>query len=160
MRVYQAPTYDPYLPPTAPLQDPAVERSGVLAQRGRRVSAYILDCLIIYGAIALPSVLLNPSQAEVLIAVVGTLWLATTSYLLKVRGQTIGKLALGIRIVRLSGARAGLLRLLIFRTIIGHGIYLIPQVGLVILLIDMLLLLSTPRRTIHDRIADTIVVNS
>ena len=160
MRIMDASSFNPYLPPTAPLVDPAVERSGVLAQRGRRVSAYILDWLIVAGAVGLPTALLSSAQAEVVLWVVGAIWLVITSYLLKVRGQTIGKLVLGIHIVRYSGQRAGLFRLLVLRTLFGQGIYLIPQFGLLILLIDVLLLLSTSRRTIHDRIADTIVVNA
>lgn len=74
-------------------------------------------------------------------------------------GQTIGKRALGLRIVCSDGTRAPLGRIWWRRIVIPGLIGAVPLVGHVFALADAALVFTDRRRTIHDRIADTIVVD-
>ena len=83
--------------------------------------------------------------------------------LLTVRGQTIGKLALGIQVVRFpQGARAGfikavLLRSLLFAVLIIAGNVSLGGMGMALLLTDALTIFRKDRRCLHDLVSDTLV---
>lgn len=87
------------------------------------------------------------------------------------RGQSLGKLALRMRMVLADGRTAGLLRGFVMRTLPFWGILLAVRsvlpwryaetVGgslIVMVLLDLLLILGVTRRCAHDRIAGTHVV--
>jgi uncharacterized RDD family membrane protein YckC len=74
-------------------------------------------------------------------------------------GQSIGKRVMGLRIVRTSGERASLGRLFWLRTVLPGAIGVVPVIGWAFGLADTLAIFSTDRQTLHDRIADTIVVD-
>jgi len=83
--------------------------------------------------------------------------------LLTLRGQTIGKLCLGIQVVRSpAGTRAGflkavLLRSILFLILIFAGSVSLGGIGLALLLTDSLMIFRKDRRCLHDMVADTLV---
>jgi uncharacterized RDD family membrane protein YckC len=75
-------------------------------------------------------------------------------------GQTLGKKALGIKIVRhYDGANPGFGRAVALRIWVNNLISGIPCCGALYALIDVLLIFGVERRCIHDYIAGTIVVD-
>ena len=86
---------------------------------------------------------------------VANIGLALTQWVLLSRqGQSIGKIALGIRIERPDGSLPGFLRAVVLRDwVLG----LFAATG-VLALIDALFLFDEERRALHDLLADTRVV--
>ncbi len=83
----------------------------------------------------------------------------TNIILLTVRGQTLGKLLLGIQIVRFSDdSRAGFLKAVLLRSLLFVLIGFLPHIGPFLLIADVLLIFRADRRCLHDFIADTRVV--
>lgn len=79
-------------------------------------------------------------------------------YFLGKYGQTIGKRALNIRIVRTDGTPASLLRIVFLRFIATQALSAIPYLGTFFGLLDVLFIFGDERRCIHDHFADTVVV--
>ncbi len=75
-------------------------------------------------------------------------------------GQTLGKKWVGIRVVRPDGRKVGPLRLLGLREGFACFLRIIPVVGSLLYTMDALSIFRSNRRTIHDEIADTIVIQS
>lgn len=160
---------NPFAPPVAKVQD--VEPvAGDLAGRGARLAAAIIDGLVFGVAMwAVATVsgisLFNPESVMSVgywaaYAVTMLAFLALQGALLHLRSQTLGKIALGIRIVRRDGSRAGVGRLVGLRLLPAWLVGLVPFVGPLISLIDCLLIFRDSRRCLHDDIADTIVVRA
>jgi uncharacterized RDD family membrane protein YckC len=165
---------NPYAPPRAAVQDvldPTLEIG--LADRGTRLGAKLLDGLIIGAAVYLPVIVAavmgtaTPGTSEtgseavlgggLMVALVGfVVWLGFTIKLMAANGQSIGKKACGIKVVRRDGSRAALSRLILLRNVVNIGLSVIPLYGLV----DALFIFGEARRCVHDYIADTIVVNA
>jgi uncharacterized RDD family membrane protein YckC len=79
--------------------------------------------------------------------------------LLARRGQTIGKRAMGIKIVRFGdGSEAGLVHAWVLRSLVPGVIAGLPCIGPVFALADILFIFREDRRCIHDLIADTKVI--
>lgn len=77
--------------------------------------------------------------------------------LLSVRGQTIGKFVCLIRVVTLSGRRAGFFRAVLIRDVTSNIFRsVIPFFGL----IDVLFIFGSSHRCVHDYMAGTKVVNT
>ena len=94
----------------------------------------------------------------VLLALANLVLLATSA-------QTIGKRLTGIRIVRSDGDDASFWRLLFVRGGVPFLLQAVlqtvsPLAALVFWLVDVSLVFSEGHRTLHDRIADTIVVDA
>ena len=90
----------------------------------------------------------------VLILTVFQIWLIAS------RGQTIGKILLKIKIVdEVSGEKTTFLRSVILRSVlvkyIGYNI-----VGSLLFFVDLVFLFTKQNRTLHDRLAKTLVVNA
>ena len=169
---------NPYAAPTAVVDDIAEPGSLELAGRGRRLGASILDSLII----AIPFMLLgvwfavvgarngapdglrmwivtHPLAYQAGASLLGYLaFLAINGYLLHSSGQTVGKRLLGIRIVRSNGETADFGRIAFLRYLPTALVQMIPVVGYIYPLIDVLLIFRSSRKCLHDSIADTIVV--
>jgi uncharacterized RDD family membrane protein YckC len=97
----------------------------------------------------------------VLASFVGVLiWNAITVVLVQRNGQTIGKKLLGIKVVRSDGSKASLGRIFWLRNVIFLIVGLVPLVGVVLVLLDLLMIFGEARQCLHDRIADTIVVRA
>jgi len=83
--------------------------------------------------------------------------------LLYCNGQTIGKRLFAIKIVRTSGNRVGLLRLILVRYFSFWLLIYLPflsKILLIFLLLDELLIFQNSRQCWHDLIADTIVIKA
>ena len=81
--------------------------------------------------------------------------------LLSFRGQSIGKLLLGIRIVRVSnGQTAGFLHAFLLRGVIPWVLSQIPILGKLFWLVDVCFIFGDQRRCVHDYIGGTKVVKT
>jgi uncharacterized RDD family membrane protein YckC len=161
-----------YAPPKADVSDyTAPEASVEPAGRGIRFGAAMIDGLIITalyipiviavvmsGGAMDPSVIFSIWGAISLIGVIALI--AVTIVLVQRNGQTIGKKMTGIKVVRSDGSRASLGRIFWLRNVVNALPSVIPIVGYVYVVIDHLLIFSDKRQCLHDKIADTIVVNA
>ena len=165
------PEANPYAPPVAHVEDitPADE-VGTLGGRGARLGAALID-LVVNGLVVWALWKLTPLAALVMggalpvwellaIQTLGGLavFALIHGWLLANRGQTVGKMMLNLRIVRSNGERASLARLLGLRYAVGTAISVLPLIGWLYALVDVLLIFRESRQCLHDNIADTIVV--
>ena len=168
---------NPYAAPAAVVDDAAAwdayDLENRKAGRGKRLGAALLDGLInliwalpvIWGATMAADVRhgLKPAAPMVGVVLLGLILLigifVVNCVMVHRSGQTIGKRALDIAIVRTDGNRVGLARYLFLRVAPIVLISLIPLVGRLINLVDPLLIFGKERRCLHDLIADTIVVD-
>ena len=89
------------------------------------------------------------------------IFMAINSYLLVTKGQTLGKLALGIRIVDVaSNGAATAVKLLGLRYVLVLLVMAIPMIGQALGLIDVLFIFRSDRRCVHDLLAGTKVVSN
>jgi uncharacterized RDD family membrane protein YckC len=86
--------------------------------------------------------------------------IVVTAVLVHRNGQTIGKKCLGIKIVRADGSPATLARIFWLRYFVTTLLSLVPALGTLYVLVDILFIFGKPQRCIHDYIADTIVVKA
>lgn len=139
-----------------------------LAEPIERVKASLADLVLTYGPAIVGWVasleLNDPMHAA------GTLLLGCTiSVLLGVMqcarlvrtGQTWGKALVGIRVVRIDGSRAGFLHGFFLRNVVFNGIVGVGNllwIGGILAIVDSALLFTHDHRTLHDRLAGTMVV--
>ena len=175
---------NPYAPPVATVADVS-DRAGTeprLAERGTRLGASMIDGLVMLllfapamlAGIGLgdlggtadatpPAILVWAEAHPVVTQIVGDIagllvFFAVNGYWLHTRGQSVGKRLLGIRIVRSSGERATLSRIIFARYVPTQAMGMVPVIGMLYALIDILFIFGDSRQCLHDRIADTIVV--
>ena len=161
--------------------------TGELAGRGARLGAWLIDIaiyltvMIVVGFIAfvvlgvgfgisdifggLFAVSFTALLAAMMLPIfAGALVFIVQMTLLAARGQTIGKMALNIRIVDAqTGEHPGWVRLILLRSIVNGLIIvvlnLIPVIGQglggLYFIVDSLFIFREDRRTIHDMIAGT-----
>lgn len=147
--------------------DDDVTRSYVqFAGRGARLGAVMLDVFILAVCLTPGIIVISISDSAggqgfgwALIAM-GCLALATVQIVLLVKhGQTLGKRALGIRIVRLADESVpGFVKLVLLRQFLPLLVLAIPYVGCLIWLLNVLFIFRADRRCLHDLIAETKVV--
>jgi len=168
----QEPLHDQrYAPPATHVEDVDAAAGGqVLATRGQRFGAVLIDVGVIIAAMWLISLVTpwNPWNIEegrslwqpvFLDTALGfALFAVIQGVPLARRGQTIGKLAVGIRIARPDGSAVSLGRLLGLRYGVGYAMTIVPAFGQIYAIVDALLIFRTSRRCLHDQIADTIVL--
>ena len=167
---------NPYAPPRAAVQDFAAAPGQLMpADRGTRLGAQILDSLIFAAMVYLPFVvamvasvgIASPTMLENdvpqvfgiagLIALVGfAVWLWLTITYMKRNGQSIAKKLVGIKVVRADGSPASVGRIIWLRNILNGFISIVPLYGL----LDSLFIFGESRQCLHDKIADTIVINA
>ena len=177
MSPVQPPPRTPYAAPQARVQEYVADGSLELADRVIRLGAYLLDVAVIAVpailiAVMVPVLAANAGEGKSLqlgavgqglifvfgiyalgVVIVNLIWLHRY-------GQTIGKRLLKIAIVRTTGERCSLLRI-IFARIVPVGVLgAIPFVGWLFSLGDPLLIFREDRRCLHDLIADTMVVKA
>lgn len=81
--------------------------------------------------------------------------------LLATRGQSIGKLICGLRIVRYrDAAPAGFVHAVLLRSFVPTVIDQIPLLGALFWIVDTCFIFSDEKRCVHDLIADTKVVSA
>lgn len=130
-----------------------------------RVVAYCVDPAVHLGpsAVILAGVLLHNElllDGGLIVAALSLAAMGVANLILLARfGQTVGKRLLGLRIVRSDGRRAGLFHLLLWRYAVPAVVTVVPVIGVFYVLADAGMLLSPTRRTLHDLIADTIVID-
>ena len=163
---------NPYAAPTAQVVAAPVDYRDELepADRGRRLLAYLID-LGLYLATLLPALIgvlrYKPERgigalggSLILFSVVCVLALIVYWFVLMYRnGQSIGKRAMGMRIVRTDGSRASLGRMVGLRYLVPGLIGGIPYVGWIFSLANPLWIFGEERRCLHDLFCDTMVVN-
>ena len=143
--------------------------SGELAGRGARLASAVIDSLLLVvlavGAVVLGTTLFNfdteGAMAEVLIAVVALgLFLVINGWFLHSRGQTIGKMIMKVRITRIDGQRTTGMDTIVKRVFPTGLLSMIPVVGSIFSLVDVLFIFRQDRRCLHDLIAGTEVVRA
>jgi uncharacterized RDD family membrane protein YckC len=172
-------TSNAYAPPKAAVADVEPGSAGLtLAGRGARFLGYILDVVIVCAIVYTPMFLtgdLNEAMAETMrtgnslafyssfasgggaIGVLGFLvWAVITFILVKRNGQTIAKKIIGIKVVRSDGSYASVARIFWLRNVVNGLLGIIP----LYFIIDSLFIFGERRQCVHDKIADTIVVNA
>jgi uncharacterized RDD family membrane protein YckC len=165
---------NPYAPPQAVVQDVLDPAAGILlADRGVRLGAAILDGLVFGVMVYLPliagafAVGLGQAQdggdgsaalgAGLTLAAVGFVaWVWITVKFLRANGQSIGKKACGIKMVRRDGSPVSASRVIWLRNVVNTIIGIIPLYGF----IDVLFIFGEARRCVHDHLADTIVIKA
>lgn len=187
-----ASTQNPFAPPRAHVEDHyGAPQQLVTATRGSRFLAFLVDCspgLVIgvvggiIAALMLPGLFAGKfDQAAaggmmafglfclvVFVALIG--WLVWNIVLLYKYGQTVGKKAMGIRVVRMDGSRVSFPRFVFLRWlamavlggIVGaiFGALHVRFIGNLAGLVDCLFIFGAAHRCLHDYIADTQVVTA
>lgn len=153
---------------------PSVEQTSELASPWARLAAVVIDILIYVGVSIIAVVIglllfgdgtifsSDDSGTEgnvgFIILVVGAalITLIIQMVLLGTRGQTIGKIALKIRIVDVqTGAHPGWPRLVLLRAIVNGILTSIPFLGSIYWIVDSLFIFRADHRTIHDLYSGT-----
>lgn len=169
---------NPYQAPAAEMVEEA-PMPFVPATRGRRLVAFLLDTLLLTAlwmlateAVAAVTGYRLPEQtptgdfARDLLDALGAsaslpdygvgfgVWLLLQGSLLYRRQQTLGKLVMGIRIVRADGGPAEFPRIVLAREL---PLWLVPLVpyGVVLVMLDPFTLFGRQRRCLHDWVAGT-----
>lgn len=163
---------NPYAAPSARLAEPAMDGELVLASRMARLGAVLIDSFVVMVPVMIIAFAIGASSAQgdemssgsmALIGVFGLAILAFCIYQLTMlyrHGQTLGKKLVGVRIVRQDGSRASFGRIIGLRYFVPGLIGSIPFVGVLFSLIDPLFIFGDDKRCLHDRFADTIVVDA
>jgi uncharacterized RDD family membrane protein YckC len=166
---------DPYQPPKSELIDKnaAGEIDSIdLASRWSRLFAVIIDG-IVGMIVAVPFWLLTGTweyiskgqELPLSYALYGGIYgfigfVVVHYYFLNKNGQTIGKKALGIKIVNLENNLTGAKNLILKRYLPMSVVSLIPILGSILMLIDTLFIFRKDKRCVHDFIAGTRVVRN
>ena len=162
------------------VEDPRVKQYGwsgqlpseveELASRISRLLASLVDGLIMMAfAIPLFVILLAryPGSITELTETFKIVWIGIpcliysigiNSYFWATRGQSIGKIALGIKIVEIDDRRASWGRIVGLRVLPMQLIGWIPLIGGLLGLVDILMIFRSNRRCLHDEIARTKVI--
>lgn len=167
-------SFNPYAAPQSSVMPPALK--GVappLASRWHRFLAMLLDTLILM-AVVLPlewmtgsfersmqasnSVFIFHAEDILWSAVSFGVWmLLNWQHLLT--GQTIGKRALHLKVVRKDGSSCDRNRIILWRTLPPQVAIFIPFIGILLVLADALSIFRPSRHMLHDDIADTKVID-
>lgn len=145
----------PTTAPHAPMQRGMQPTPARPAKRLTRLGAKLIDTLVV----AAPALMMAGDDANVAVGmfVLGILALiALQWYLLSVQGQSIGKFALKIKIVKVAdGTNGGFVTNVLVREIANGFLSIVPLYGLV----DILFIFRKDRRCVHDHLAGTEVVD-
>lgn len=159
-----------YAPPEARVDDVVPEGEVILAERGTRLAAAIIDTIIMFfvaaivgfavgiGAFATGNVGFGMQLTIQVASMIG--YLAINGYWLAKNGQSVGKKLMGIKIVRSDGSKCPIERIVGLRLLPLWIVNAIPYIGWLAGLIDALCIFRESRKCLHDDIADTIVVKA
>jgi uncharacterized RDD family membrane protein YckC len=164
------PALNPYAAPAARVEDISDDQL-VLADRGIRLAAKLVDGLIVGGGIGVLGVIAAVAipafgkDNHALMILFGLVMVALCVALIVVNmvmlhrhGQTIAKRIFGIKIVRGDGSRCALSRIIFARWLPVTLLGAIPLVGWIASLTDALMIFGETQRCLHDVFADTLVV--
>lgn len=135
----------------------------ILADPGKRLGAYIIDIFLFYIFFMLIMFFIDESNyifwentAAVVFLGLTASFLAVQTWMLSQRGQTLGKIIMKLKIVKLStGENGGFVTNVLLRFVVNALLTLVPLYGL----IDNLSIFREGSRCIHDQIAGTVVVD-
>jgi len=141
-----------------------------LASRWKRLGGALIDTLLMM-VIALPIMMvigIFPSQGQrmtfgqhILGSVIGLIiFLCLHGYFLAKSGQTIGKKIVKTRIVNLDGEICPFAKMFLLRYAVLWIITIIPIIGNIYGLVNVLFVFGKEKRCIHDYIAGTRVVDA
>lgn len=167
---------NPYSRPVAEVVETDAAGVELLAGRGERLAAVLLDTLLM-ALVMVPlmfatglwgTMMANATQGplaglgtKMLVGVLGfVVFVAIQGYPLHTNAQTWGKRVLRIWIARLDGTQPSLPYLLLRRYVPMQLVGLIPFVGTLLSFVDSLLIFRADRRCGHDLVAGTRVVNA
>ena len=169
------PQNNPYLNPYAApesriLSPPPLTQEDELADRGMRLAAHFID-IGFYLAAIIPGVIIMVlaassnddviANAGILVMFAGLLGFGVYNCVLLHRNaQTLGKKLMRIKIARVDGSRAGLIRIFFLRGLPIGILNAIPLIGYIFALVDPLMIFRNDQRCLHDLIADTIVIKA
>lgn len=166
--------HNPYQSPQAVVAD--VVSGPELAGRGARLGAAILDSIIV-SVVIVPvmfaggywsSVMAAAAAGEQVAMATQLMWgvvgiaiaFAIQFWPLSQTGQTWGKKIVGVKIVDMAGDQPGVGVLLGRRYLFANGVALVPLVGWLISLVNILFIFRGDKRCLHDLVAGTQVVNA
>lgn len=160
---------NPYAPPTTEVLDVVEPSAGVIpANLGPRLGAAVLDGIVFGVMVYVPALLgvllasmFSSSDSAVAIAVPLGLagfgaWCWLTIRFVLQNGQSIAKKIVGIKVVRTDGSPVSLSHIWWLRNFVNMIIGLVPLYGF----IDVLFIFGESRQCLHDKLADTIVVQA
>ncbi len=163
----QSPDSDnPYAAPQSNLahEEPAPYETQLLAERGTRLGARVLDNLLDLGA-ALPGLIVLLAGGRHAAALGMTLAGAAVLglniyqwYLVATTGQTLAKRWLKIQIVRVDSVPLDFVHGVVLRYWLTGVLGMIPTIGGLFGLVNALFIFGEERRCLHDHIAGTKVV--
>ncbi|WP_068513477.1 RDD family protein [Caldimicrobium thiodismutans] len=132
------------------LQNPELGR---LVSPAKRLGAFVLDIVLFFVLMLILRLFFSPIiKKESDIVFLSFLVLLMVELLFFSRGTTLGKMVLGMRVVKTDGRRAGFFTML-FRELIGKSIS-----GFFFSLGFLWILLDRERQGWHDKLASTYVV--
>jgi uncharacterized RDD family membrane protein YckC len=157
---------DPYefsvagLPPAHPAPPPAAAAaaSGGKAAWGYRIAAGLVDVMLsiaIGGVFDAAGHSSSAAETNAGLAMFASYWLNIGVLAGLTGGRSAGKLVVGTRVVRASGARFGV-GMALLRDVLLRTLFAIPP----LFLVDALLPLRADRRSLRDRIVGTDVVHA
>jgi uncharacterized RDD family membrane protein YckC len=172
---------NPYRSPIdrSPLQKPRRDfRPAVLASRRSRLAAALLDRGIPLLILVIATVVATGDYSSsagakpplyrrgltIILPGRGAVWCVgvfelAQAILITLRGQTLGKMLLGIRIARVEDDHnPGFFRGVFLRSWLIAFLALAPVIGWVLALIDLVFIFRAPKRCIHDYVSGTRVV--
>ena len=159
-----------FAPPGTAVTDVAADGPELASRWGRLGAAFIdgILALVISVAVMLPMYgtgyfrLMASSKMSVApgLLLYILLFYALEGWFLYQRSQSIGKIVVGLRIVRPDGSHATVGRTLGLRLLAFGALGFVPVVGPFIGFIDALFIFGSSRRCLHDLVADTIVVTA
>lgn len=163
---------NPYQSPQSSLTAPEPDGEE-LADRGIRLVAAIIDTVILL-VLLVPVMFVGGYFEQVMTAAqtgeqsfgLQAMWgligivvfFLVQAYPLNASGQTWGKKVMKIKIVDMDGLQPSLAELLGKRYLFSQGVGLIPCLGAIVQLVDVLMIFRDDRRCLHDQIAGTKVV--
>jgi len=164
------PQNNPYSAPQSVVAD--VDQVQQLASRGMRLAGAIIDGIILM-IVLIPvmfasgyfTMVMSGQQPGLgwqlgMTVVSFVIFVLVQGYLLNSSGQTIGKKLLGMRIVDLDGNKPNFVKLVGQRYGITYAIQLIPILGFIYSIVNVLFIFREDQRCIHDLIAGTRVINA
>jgi len=137
-----------------------------LATRKQRLLAIVIDSVLISGAFAIAAYEELPEPVRFLGLVAGLAVFAGNLFYLSTRGQTLGKKAVGIRIVLMATQEnGGFVANVLKRGVLSGLPYFVltlfaPVIGGLYIWTDILLIFRGSRRCLHDQIAGTVVIQA
>jgi uncharacterized RDD family membrane protein YckC len=165
------PSSQRYAPPTAEVADVAASGEAPLAGRGVRFAAVVIDVLALFFVFWLVSLVtpwnvfkpdLAASLGQRMLMALGSVavFLLVQAWPLATRSQTVGKIALGLRIVRPDRTPASAARVIGLRYLLPYVLTPFTTLAAVYGIVDALMIFRANRRCLHDLIADTVVVKT